>query len=135
MMDQPAGAARGIVDTLSAHPFDATVARLEDLLRARGVTLFAVVDHAGEAKKIGLELPPTKLLVFGKPEAGTPLMQAARRSAIDLPLKALVWQDDQGRVWISTNSPASMLERHGLPANLGPVLAAAGAIAAAAAGR
>jgi uncharacterized protein (DUF302 family) len=135
MTDPPAGASRGVVDTLSAHSFDATVARLVDLLRAKGITLFVLVDHAGEAKKVGLELPPTKLLVFGKPEAGTPLMQAARRTAIDLPLKALVWQDDEGRVWISTNSAASFLERHGLPADLGPALTSAGIVAAAAAGR
>jgi uncharacterized protein (DUF302 family) len=134
MTDEASGAARGVVDTLSAHSFDATVARLEELLRAKGITLFAVVDHSGEAQKVGLPLPPTKLLVFGKAEAGTPLMQAARRSAIDLPLKALVWQDDRGQVWISTNAVPYLLERHGLPANRAPVLAAAEAVAAAAAG-
>jgi uncharacterized protein (DUF302 family) len=89
-----AGAGRGVVDTPSAHSFETTVSRLQALLRAKGVTVFAVVDHSGEAHKVGLPLPPTKLVVFGSPEAGTPLMQEARHIAIDLPLKALVWQDE-----------------------------------------
>ena len=76
---------------------------------------FALVDHSGEAEKVGIKMRPTKLLIFGSPEAGTPLMLAAPSVAIDLPLKILVWQDDQGKVWVSFNSPEYLKERHGLP--------------------
>ncbi len=78
--------------------------RLEAILRAKGVALFALVDHSGEAAKVGMKMRPTKLLIFGNPKAGTPLMLAAPSSAIDLPLKILVWEDDQGKVWISYSS-------------------------------
>jgi uncharacterized protein (DUF302 family) len=80
--------------------------------------VFGLVDHSGEAKKIGLEMPPTKLLIFGNPKGGTPLMLAAPSVAIDLPLKILIAQDTGGRVWISYNSPEYLAERHGLPADL-----------------
>jgi uncharacterized protein (DUF302 family)/uncharacterized membrane protein YidH (DUF202 family) len=109
------GPNNGIIDTLSHHPVDQTVDTLETMLRSKGVTLFAVIDHSGEAEKVGLAMPPTKLLIFGNPKSGTPLMLAAPRAAIDLPLKILVWQDSGGRVWISYNSPQYLLERHGLP--------------------
>jgi len=92
-----------------------TVETLTAVLRAKGVTLFALVDHAGEAAKVGMTMPPTKLLIFGNPKAGTPLMLAAPSVAIDLPLKILVWEDGQGRVWLSYNSPAYLQERHGVP--------------------
>jgi uncharacterized protein (DUF302 family) len=82
------------------------------------VTLFALVDHSGEAEKAGMKMRPTKLLIFGNPKAGTPLMLAAPSSAIDLPLKILVWEDDQGKVWLSYNSPEYLQKRHGLPENL-----------------
>jgi uncharacterized protein (DUF302 family) len=109
---------RGIVTRQSRHSVDQTVERLEALLRAKGVTLFAVVDHSGEAAKVGLRLLPTKLLIFGNPKAGTPLMLAAPSVAIDLPLKILVWEDAQGKVWLGYNSPAYLQQRHGLPDSL-----------------
>lgn len=107
-----------IVDIPSHHSVDQTVEKLKAILQAKAVTLFALVDHSGEAEKVGLKMPPTKLLVFGNPRAGTPLMLAAPRSAIDLPLKILVWEDAQGKVWVSYNSPASLEKRHGLPPEL-----------------
>src|SRR3989441_6232334 len=87
---------------------------------AKGVTLFALVDHSGEAAKVGITMPPTKLLIFGTPKAGTPLMLAAPSVAIDLPLKILVSEDAQGRAWLSYNSPAYLQERHGVPQGLLP---------------
>jgi uncharacterized protein (DUF302 family) len=127
-----AAAGRGVVDRPSPHSVDETVRRFKDILRAKGITLFAIVDHAGQAAKVGMPLPPTQLLIFGKPEAGTPLMQATPHVAIDLPLKALVWEDSERRVWVSTNSPAYMQERYQLPDERLPALAAADAIAQAA---
>lgn len=124
---------RGIVDRPSHHSFDATVERIEGILRAKGITLFALVDHSGEAAKAGMKMPPTKLLVFGKPEAGTPLMLAAPRLAIDLPLKILVWEDAVGKVWVGTNSAEYLQERHGLASEQRAMLAVADAIAAEAA--
>jgi uncharacterized protein (DUF302 family) len=109
---------KGIVDIASNHSVDETVARLKGILDAKGVTLFAVVDHSGEAEKAGMTMPPTKLLVFGSPKAGTPIMQAAPSAAIDLPLKILVWEDSGQKVWISYNSPAYLQARHGFPAEL-----------------
>ena len=106
---------RGIVSKASNRSVDQTVRRLEDLLHSKGVKLFALVDHSGEARKVGLTMRPTKLLIFGNPEAGTPLMLASRSAAIDLPLKVLVWEDSDGRVWISYNTPEYLKERHGLP--------------------
>lgn len=108
----------GIIQKLSAHSVDETVAKLKTMLHSKGVTLFAVVDHSGEAEKVGLHMPPTKLLIFGSPKAGTPLMLAAPSSAIDLPLKILVSQDAQGKVWVSYNSPEYLRQRHSLPADL-----------------
>ncbi len=89
--------------------------KLKNILQSKGVTLFALVDHSGEAKKAGMKMRPTKLLIFGSPKAGTPLMLAAPSVAIDLPLKILVWEDGQGKVWVSYNSPEYLKERHGLP--------------------
>jgi len=108
----------GIVDVLSAHSVDQTVDKLKDLLQAKGITLFVVVDHSGEAAKVGMKMPPTKLLIFGNPKGGTPLMLAAPSVALDLPLKILVWQDSQGKVWLSYNSAEYLQERHGLPQDL-----------------
>jgi len=110
--------AKGIIDRPSNHSVDETVSRLKTILQLKGVTLFALVDHSGEAEKAGMKMRPTKLAVFGSPKAGTPLMLAAPSSAIDLPLKILVWEDSQGRVWISYNSPEYLKERHGLPQEL-----------------
>jgi len=94
------------------------VENLKGILQSRGVTLFALVDHSREAEKAGMKMPPTKLLIFGSPKADTPLMLAAPSSAIDLPLKILIRQDDQGKVWVSYNSPDYLKERHGLPQEL-----------------
>jgi len=108
----------GIVNKPSSHSVDETVERLEAILQAKGVTLFALVDHSGEAAKVGIKMRPTKLLIFGNPKAGTPLMRAAPSSAIDLPLKLLVWEDGEGKVWISYNSQQYLQKRHGLPNEL-----------------
>lgn len=125
---------RGIVDVPSNHSVDETVARLEGVLKARGITLFTVIDHSGDAAKVGLQMAPTKLLIFGNPKAGTPLMQAAPSVAIDLPLKILVWQGADGKAWLSYNTPEYLHERHGFPAELTQNLAAVAALAAAASG-
>jgi uncharacterized protein (DUF302 family) len=109
---------KGLIDIPSIHSVDETVTKLEGVLRAKGTTLFALVDHSGEAAKAGMKMRPTKLLIFGNPKAGTPVMLAAPRSAIDLPLKILVWEDDQGKVWITYNSPTYFQTRHNLPADL-----------------
>jgi uncharacterized protein (DUF302 family) len=109
---------KGIVDRPSSHPVDQTVENLTRILQAKGVTLFALVDHSGEAEKVGMKMPPTKLLIFGSPKAGTPLMLAAPSIAIDLPLKILVWEDPQGKAWVSYNSPDYLKARHGLPQEL-----------------
>jgi len=111
-------AANGIVDRPSNHSVEETLERLQGILHEKGVTLFALIDHSGEAEKIGMKMRPTKLLIFGNPKAGTPLMLAAPSSAIDLPLKILVWEDANQRVWISHNSVAYLKERHGLPEEL-----------------
>ena len=108
----------GIVQTPSSHSVDGTVAKLKTILKSKGVTLFALVDHSGEAEKAGLKMPPTKLLIFGNPKGGTPLMLAAPSAAIDLPLKILIWEDAQGKVWVSYNAPEYLRERHGFPAEL-----------------
>jgi uncharacterized protein (DUF302 family) len=110
--------AKGIIDQPSTHSVDQTVEKLEGMLRAKGVTLFALVDHSGEAAKVGLKMPATKLLIFGSPKAGTPLMLAAPSIAIDFPLKILVWEDTGGKVWVSYNTPDYLRERHGVPPEL-----------------
>jgi uncharacterized protein (DUF302 family) len=108
----------GLVDKPSNHSVDQTVDRLKNILQSKGVTLFAIVDHSGEAEKVGMKMRPTKLLIFGNPKAGTPLMLAAPSTAIDLPLKILVWQDAQEKVWVSYNSPTYLRQRHGFPEDL-----------------
>jgi len=113
-----AAAKPGIIDKPSNHSVEQTVEKLKNILQSKGVSLFALVDHSGEAEKAGMKMRPTKLLIFGSPKAGTPLMLAAPSIAIDLPLKILVWEDDQGKVWISYNSPDYLRERHGLPQDL-----------------
>ena len=109
---------KGIIDIASNHSVDETVEKLKGILQAKGVMLFAVVDHSGEAEKVGMKMRPTKLLIFGNPKAGTPVMLAAPSSAIDLPLKILVWEDAQGQVWVTYNSAAYLQERHNLPPEL-----------------
>jgi uncharacterized protein (DUF302 family) len=125
--------AQGIVDRKSRHSVEDTVARLTGIVQARGLTLFAVVDHSGEAEKVGMSMPPTRLLIFGGAKAGTPLMLAAPSVAIDLPLKVLVRRDGDGQTWVSFNSPEYLRQRHGFPAELVQNIAAVEALAAAAA--
>src|SRR5436853_7726526 len=91
----------GLIDIPSNHSVDETVEKLKGILQSKGVTLFAMVDHSGEAAKAGMKMPPTKLLIFGSPKAGTPLMLATPTVAIDLPLKILIWEDTQGKTWVS----------------------------------
>src|SRR5579862_4434662 len=122
-------AAEGIVDIPSSHSVDETVEKLEGILKAKGVTLFALIDHSGEAAKVGLKMLPTKLLIFGSPKAGTPLMLAAPSIAIDFPLKILVWEDRGGRVWLSYNTPDYLRERHSIPEELMPNIAVVEAFA------
>jgi len=114
----PVAGNSGIVTLPSHHSVDETVERSRNILQSKGVTLFALVDHSGEAEKVGMKMPPTKLLIFGSPKAGTPLMLAAPSIALDLPLKVLVWEDAEHKVWLSYNSPDYLKQRHGLPAEL-----------------
>jgi uncharacterized protein (DUF302 family) len=118
----------GVVSTASPYSVDETLKHLETMLEAKGIKIFARIDHSGEAAKVGMEMHPTKLLIFGSPKGGTPVMLAAPSSALDLPLKALVWEDDQGKVWISYNDPAYLQQRHGIPADLIKNLAGPGAL-------
>jgi uncharacterized protein (DUF302 family) len=117
------GKSSGLVELLSNHSVDETVEKLKGILQAKGITLFALIDHSGEAAKVGMKMPPTKLLIFGSPKAGTPLMQAAPSIAIDLPLKILIWEDAQGKVWVTHNSTAYLQERHNLSPELLPNIA------------
>jgi uncharacterized protein (DUF302 family) len=116
------------------HSVDQTVERFKRILQAKGITVFAEVDHSGEASKAGMEMPPTKLLIFGNPAAGTPLMLAEPTAAIDLPLKILVAEDADGRVHISWNDPEFLQARHGFPGELIKNIAAVEILAANAAG-
>lgn len=116
----------GISSVLSNHSVEVTVERLQDSIRSKGMKLFALIDHSGEAEAAGLQMRPTKLLIFGNPAVGTPVMVAAPSSAIDLPLKVLVWEDGQNRVWLSFNDPAYVRQRHSIPQELLGNLAAAG---------
>jgi uncharacterized protein (DUF302 family) len=108
----------GIVSKPSKHSVDDTLAKLQHTLEAKGIAVFALVDHSGEAAKVGMKMPPTKLLIFGNPKGGTPLMLAAPSIALDLPVKILIWQDEQEKVWVSYNTPEYLAERHGLPPHL-----------------
>jgi uncharacterized protein (DUF302 family) len=110
--------ASGVIDVSSRHSVPETLARLQAILKEKGITVFALIDHSGEAEKVGLKMRPTQLLIFGSPKGGTPMMVAAPRLAIDLPLKALAWEDEQGQVWLSYNSPEYLQERHGFPVEL-----------------
>jgi len=119
---------RGMIDLPSPYSVPDTLARLESILKERGLTIFARVDHSGEAEKAGLKMRPTQLLIFGSPKAGTPLMVATPSVAIDLPLKALVWEDERGKVWLSYNAPEFLQQRHGFPADLLKNIAGASAL-------
>jgi uncharacterized protein (DUF302 family) len=120
----------GIAQKRSRHSVDETVHRLGRLLQAKGVTLFALVDHSGEAKKAGLKMPNTKLLIFGSPRAGTPLMLASPSIALDLPLKILVSEDPGGKVWLSYSTPEYLARRHRLPPELLQTIAVVATMAA-----
>ena len=126
------GQGNGIISRPSSHSVDETLAKLKGILDAKGVNVFAVVDHSGEAEKAGMKMPPTKLVIFGNPKAGTPLMQAAPSAAIDLPLKILIAEDAAGKVWVSYNSPAYLQQRHGFPLELQQNIAVVDALATAA---
>lgn len=118
----------GIIDVPSRYSVPETSARLQSILKEKGITVFALIDHSGEAAKAGLSMRPTQLLIFGSPKGGTPLMVAAPRLAIDLPLKALAWEDEKGQVWLSYNSPEYLQERHGFPPELLKNIAGIGAL-------
>src|SRR6266853_1457896 len=115
-----AGKSSGLVEIPSNHSVVETVEKLKRILQEKGVTLFTLVDHSGEAAKAGMKMRPTKLLIFGNPKAGTPVMLAAPSSAIDLPLKILIWEDAQGKVWVTYNSLAYLQQRHNLPPEVLP---------------
>jgi len=104
----------GIISKPSKYSVPETLHRLETILTAKGIKVFALVDHSGEAEKAGLKMPPTQLLIFGNPKGGTPVMLAAPTAAIDLPWKALAWQDANGQVWLSYNDAAYIQRRFGL---------------------
>ncbi len=122
--------AHGIITIASRHSVNQTVQKLEQIFTAKGVKLFVTIDHSGEAERAGMTMRPTKLLIFGNPKAGTPLMIAAPSVAIDLPLKILVWEDENGAAWISYNSPEYLRDRHGVPEDLLRNIAVVAALAA-----
>jgi uncharacterized protein (DUF302 family) len=111
-----AQAADGLLLVKSPHSAHDTMNRLEAAVKERGLTVFARIDHAAGAQKVGKTLRPTELLIFGNPQGGTPLMECAQTAGIDLPLKALVWQDEAAQVWVGYNDPAFLAQRHGVPA-------------------
>ena len=119
----------GIVIIPSQHSVDETISRLKRVLETRGVKLFALIDHSGEAEKAGLQMPNTKLLIFGSPKGGTPLMLATPSIAIDLPLKILVSEGVGSKAWVTYNTPEFLQQRHNLPPALAPALAVVAAIA------
>lgn len=104
----------GLVSIACRHSVAETLAKLETLLRAKEVKVFAVVDHSGEGEKAGFNMRPTKLIIFGSPKAGTPLMLESPTIAIDLPVKALIWEDAAGQTWLSYNEPEYLVHKHGL---------------------
>ena len=110
----------GLVNLPSNHSVDETVEKMKGILQAKGIALFTLIDHSGEAERAGVKMRPTKLLIFGSPKAGTPIMLAAPSSAIDLPLKILIWEDAEGKVWVTYNSPAYLQQRHNVPPDLLP---------------
>ena len=118
----------GIITKPSKYSVPETLHRLETILTAKGIQVFALVDHSGEAEKAGLKMPPTQLLIFGNPKGGTPVMLAAPTAAIDLPWKALAWQDTSGKVWLSYNDAAYIQRRFGLTDDVMKPLAGLGAV-------
>ena len=118
----------GIIDLKSRYSFPETLQRLESTLQSRNLSVFARIDHSGEAEKAGMNMQPTQLIIFGSPKGGTPLMVASPSLAIDLPLKALVWQDAAAQVWISYNTPEYLQQRHAIPADLVKNIAVIGSL-------
>jgi uncharacterized protein (DUF302 family) len=119
----------GMAHLRSPYPVAETIKRLETLLQAQGLAIFCRIDHSGEAEKAGLKMPATQVIIFGSPKGGTPLMIASPTVAIDLPLKALIWEDGEGKVWVSYNRPEYLGQRHNIPgallkniAGIGPLL-------------
>ena len=109
---------KGMVHRSSPHSVPETLQRLESALAKRGIPVLARIDHSGAAAEVGLLMKPTELLIFGNAKAGTPLMLSAPTIALDLPLKTLVWEDGEGKVWVSYNSPEYLQERHGFAVEL-----------------
>jgi uncharacterized protein (DUF302 family) len=120
----------GLIQVASKYSVDETVTRLQNVLAERGAKVFTVIDHSGEAEKVGLKMRPTKVVIFGNPKGGTPLMVAAPSLAIDLPLKALVAEDESGKTWITYNSPEYLKQRHGVPEELVKNIAVVGPLTA-----
>jgi uncharacterized protein (DUF302 family) len=120
----------GLIQVASRYPVDETVQRLRSLLGEKGLQVFSIIDHSSEAEKVGLKMRLTKVVIFGSPKGGTPLMVAAPTLAIDLPLKALVAEDENGKVWVTYNSPEYLQQRHSVPEDLIKNIAGAGALIA-----
>jgi uncharacterized protein (DUF302 family) len=118
----------GIVHVSSKYSVPETLERLQSVVKSRGLTVFARIDFSSDAAKAGLRMRPTQLLIFGNPKAGTPLMVAAPSIALDLPLKALAWEDGDGKVWLSYNQPEYLKQRHGLPDELMKNISGIGAL-------
>jgi uncharacterized protein (DUF302 family) len=108
----------GMVHLATSQSVEDVLEKLQTILKTKGIPVFALIDHSGEAAKVEMEMRPTKLLIFGNPKGGTPLMLAEPTIAIDLPLKILIWEDNQGKSWVTYNTPEYLTERHQLPANL-----------------
>ena len=108
----------GMQHLRSPYSVPETLKRIESLLQEKGLTIFCRIDHSGEAEKVGLKMHPTQLILFGSPKGGTPVMVASPTIAIDLPLKALIWEDTGGKVWVSHNSPEYLQHRHNVPSDL-----------------
>ena len=108
----PALAADGIIRVSSPHSVTATADRLVELLESKGMTVFTRIDHAAAAQKVGIDLRPTTLVIFGNPKVGSPLMKCSQSTGLDLPQKALISQDEQGQVWLSYNDPSYLKDRH-----------------------
>ena len=115
LLSGAAWGAEGLVIRKSPHDAATTMNRLEEILLQKGMTIFARIDHAAGARKIGQELRPTEVIIFGNPKVGTALMRCSQTAGIDLPLKALVWQDESGQVWLGYNDPAWLAGRHQAP--------------------
>jgi uncharacterized protein (DUF302 family) len=120
----------GLIQIASRYSVDESLGKLKNIFTEKGMQIFAVIDHSGEAEKVGLKMRPTKVVIFGSPKGGTPLMVAAPSLAIDLPLKVLVAEDAEGKVSATYNDPEYLGQRHGVPAELIKNLAGAGALIA-----